>query len=197
MRIAAAWSWRLLLVLALVAALVYIVIELRLVVIPLLVSTLLAALLVPFVQFLQRHRWPKWLAITVAELALIGVVAGLVVLVVSQVRAGFPDLQRQSLVAWEEFKNFLLESPLHLTDAQITQYADQVGQSIQQDSQVWVSGALSVGSSAGHFLAGLLLTLFTTLFILIDGKGMWRWLVGLFPRRGLPSTDPAVPDGGR
>ena len=189
MRIAAAWSWRLLLVLALVAALVYIVIELRLVVIPLLVSTLLAALLVPFVQFLQRHRWPKWLAITVAELALIGVVAGLVVLVVSQVRAGFPDLQRQSLVAWEEFKNFLLESPLHLTDAQITQYADQVGQSIQQDSQVWVSGALSVGSSAGHFLAGLLLTLFTTLFILIDGKGMWRWLVGLFPRRARAAVD--------
>jgi putative heme transporter len=189
MRIAAAWSWRLLVVLSLVAVLVYIVIELRLVIIPLLVSTLLAALLVPFAQFLQRHRWPKWLAVAVAELGLIGVVTGLVVLVVSQVRAGFPDLQLQSLAAWEQFKNFLLESPLHLTDAQITQYADQVWQSVQQDSQVWVSGALSVGSSAGHFLAGLLLTLFTTLFILIDGRGMWAWVVRLFPRRARAAVD--------
>ncbi|GAB3037019.1 AI-2E family transporter [Parafrigoribacterium mesophilum] len=188
-RIAAAWSWRLLLILAVLAVLIYIVIQLRLIVIPLLVSTLLAALLVPFVQFLRRHRWPKWLAVTLAELGLIGVVSALVFLVVAQVRAGFPDLQVQSVQAWEQFKQFLLESPLHLTDSQITQYADQVWNSVQQDSQVWVSGALSVGSSAGHFLAGLLLTLFTTLFILIDGRGMWEWTVRLFPKRARVAVD--------
>jgi predicted PurR-regulated permease PerM len=188
-RIAAAWSWRLLVILAVLAALVFIIIQLRLIVIPLLVSTLLAALLVPFVQFLRRHRWPKWLAVTLAELGLIGVVTALVFLVVAQVRAGFPDLQVQSVAAWEQFKRFLLESPLHLTDAQITQYANQIWSSVQQDSQVWVSGALSVGSSAGHFLAGLLLTLFTTLFILIDGHGMWAWTVRLFPKRARVAVD--------
>jgi putative heme transporter len=188
-RIAAAWSWRLLVILAVLAVLIFIIIQLRLIVIPLLVSTLLAALLVPFVQFLERHRWPKWLAVALAELGLIGVVSALIFLVIAQVRAGFPDLQVQSVRAWEQFKQFLLESPLHLTDAQITQYADQVWRSAQQDSQVWVSGALSVGSSAGHFLAGLLLTLFTTLFILIDGRGMWAWTVRLFPRRARVAVD--------
>jgi putative heme transporter len=188
-RIAAAWSWRVLAILAVIAVLVFIIIQLRLIVIPLLVSTLLAALLVPFVQFLRRHRWPKWLAVTLAELGLIGIVTALVFLVVAQVRAGFPDLQVQSVAAWEQFKQFLLESPLHLTDAQITQYADQIWSSVQQDSQVWVSGALSVGSSAGHFLAGLLLMLFTTLFILIDGHGMWAWTVRLFPRRARVAVD--------
>jgi putative heme transporter len=188
-RIAAAWSWRVLAILAVIAVLIFIIIQLRLIVIPLLVSTLLAALLVPFVQFLRRHRWPKWLAVTLAELGLIGIVTALVFLVVAQVRAGFPDLQVQSVAAWEQFKQFLLESPLHLTDAQITQYADQIWSSVQQDSQVWVSGALSVGSSAGHFLAGLLLTLFTTLFILIDGHGMWAWTVRLFPRRARVAVD--------
>lgn len=189
MRIAAAWSWRLLAILAVLAAFIFIVIQLRLIVIPLLVATLLAALLVPFVQFLRRHRWPKWVAVMLAELGLIGVVTALVVLVVAQVRAGFPDLQVQSVAAWEQFKRFLLESPLHLTDAQITAYTDQIGKSVQQDSQVWVTGALTVGSSAGHFLAGLLLTLFTTLFILIDGRGMWEWTVRLFPRRARVAVD--------
>jgi predicted PurR-regulated permease PerM len=188
-RIAAAWSWRVLAILAVIAVLIFIVIQLRLIVIPLLVATLLAALLVPFVQFLRRHRWPKWLAVMLAELGLIGVVTALVFLVVAQVRAGFPDLQVQSVAAWEQFKQFLLESPLHLTDSQITAYADQIWNSVQQDSQVWVTGALTVGSSAGHFLAGLLLTLFTTLFILIDGRGMWEWTVRLFPKRARVAVD--------
>ena len=191
MLIAGAWSWRILAISAVIAVVVFLVIQLRLIVIPLMVSTLLAALLVPFSEFLQRHRWPKWLAVTIAEISLIGVVTGLVVLIVTQIRSGFPDLQRQSVMAWEQFKQFLLESPLHLTDDQITQYGDQLVRSIQEDSQAWITGALSVGSTAGHFLAGLLLTLFTTLFILIDGKNIWNWVVRLFPRKARRAVDGA------
>ena len=50
---------------------------------------------------------------------------------------------------------------------------------------------MSVGTTAGHVLAGFLLTLFATLFFLIDGKGVWRWIVGLFPRRSRPAVDGA------
>jgi predicted PurR-regulated permease PerM len=32
-------------------------------------------------------------------------------------------------------------------------------------------------------LTGTLLTLFATLFIVIDGRGIWSWIVRLFPRR--------------
>lgn len=189
MVIASAWSWRILVLAGAIALFVYLVIQLRLIVIPLLVALLLAALLVPFVQLLQRHRWPKWLAVTVAELGLIGVVTGLVYLVVWQVRAGLPDLQRQSVTAWENLKDFLLESPLHLTDTQINAFGDQIWTSIQRDSEVWVSGALSVGSTAGHLLTGVLLVLFITLFILIDGDRIWAWLIRLFPRKARPALN--------
>lgn len=188
-RIAGAWSWRILVIVGVIAVIIFLIVQLRLIVIPLMVSTLLAALLVPFVQFLQRHRWPKWLAVALAEVGLIGVLTGLVVVIVAQIRVGFPNLQQQTVIAWDQFKRFLLESPLHLTDTQITQYGDQLWQSIQRDNQVWISGALSVGSSAGHFLAGLLLTLFTTLFILIDGTGIWNWIVRLFPRTARAAVD--------
>jgi predicted PurR-regulated permease PerM len=62
-------------------------------------------------------------------------------------------------------------------------YVRNLVDSIQADSGVLVGGALSLGSSLGHILAGLLLTLFAALFILIDGGGIWRWVVHLFPRR--------------
>src|SRR5690554_4026352 len=126
MIIAGAWSWRILALAGVVALFIFLIMQLSLIVIPLLISILLAALLVPLVQGLQRIRWPKWLAVTVAELGLLGVVGGLIYLVVWQVRAGLPGLQEQSALAWEEFKQFLLESPLHLSGDQINEFGEQI-----------------------------------------------------------------------
>lgn len=183
LRIAGAYSWRILLVVGVVAVVIFLISQLRDIVVPFMVSILVAALLVPLVNWLVRHRWPKPLAIAVAMLGTLAVVSGLIFVIVSQIRSGYPDLQRRSIAAFDNFKEFLATSPLQLDDAQIQGYIDQAFRAIQQDSQVLISGALSVGSTAGHVLAGLLLVIFATLFILIDGKGIWAWVVGLFPRR--------------
>jgi predicted PurR-regulated permease PerM len=188
-RIAGAWSWRLLAILAVIAVFIFLISLLREIVIPFMVAILLAALLVPFVQFLLRHRWPKWLAVALAEIGLLAIVAGLVVLVVFQIRSGFPDLQRQSIEAYDDFTKYLLDSPLHLTEKDINAYVGQAWAAIQKDGQSLFSGAVSVGSSAGRFLAGVLLTLFATLFMLIDGKGIWGWFVRLFPRKARQAVD--------
>lgn len=190
-RIASAWSWRILVIAGVIALFIFLLAQLREIVIPFMVAILLAALLVPFVKFLQRHGWPKWTAVALAEIGLLVVVAGLVVLVVFQVRSGFPDLQAQTIKAYDNFKEYLLQSPLHLTDQDISGYFDQALAAIQKDSQSLLSGALSVGSSAGHIAAGALLTLFATLFMLIDGKGIWGWVTRLFPRKARPAIDGA------
>lgn len=191
MRLAAAWSWRLLLVVAVVAVAVFLVIQLRLIIIPLLVAVLLGALLVPFSQFLQRHHWPKWLSVAVSMLSALAVVGGLLTLGIWQIVRGSDELAAQSLVAWEQFKAQLLAGPLHLTEEQVNEWVAQAVAAVQQDMGAIWSGALSVGSSLGHFLAGLLLALFATLFILIDGRGIWNWIVGIFPRRGRAAVDGA------
>ena len=188
-RIAGAWSWRALVIAAVVALFIYLVITLREIVVPFMVAILLAALLVPLVKFLVRHRWPKWLAVALAEIGIIAVVAGLVLLVVLQVRSGFPDLQKQSIEAYANFKQYLLASPLHLTESDINGYLGQVGAALQKDSRVLVTGAVTFGATAGHVLAGMLLTLFATLFMLIDGKGIWAWVVRLFPKKARLAVD--------
>lgn len=184
MQIAGAWSWRILAVVGVAAVVIFLVTQLRLVVIPLMVAVLVAALLVPFSQWLQKHRWPKWLAIALSEVGLLVIVAGLVTLFVTQIVSGFPSLQEQTLARYADLKVWLLDSPLHLTESQINDSFAQAWASIQQDSGWLVSGAVSVGSGLGHFLTGFLLVLFATLFILIDGRGIWNWIVRLFPRRG-------------
>jgi len=191
MRMAAAWSWRLLLVGGVLAVVIFLIIQLRLVVIPILVAVLVGALLVPFSGMLQRHRWPKWSAVTVAMLTLLVVVAGLLTLGISQIVRGSADLAAQSLVAWNDFREWLLEGPFHVTDTQLNDFVDQVLVSAQDDGGSLLTGALSVGSTLGHFLAGMLLTLFATLFILIDGRSIWNWIVGIFPRRARAAFDDA------
>ena len=190
-RLAAAWSWRLLLVGGVIAVVIFLIIQLRLIVIPVLVAVLLGALLVPFSGFLQRHGWPKWLGVTVAMLSALAVVGGLLTLGITQIVRGADELAAQSLVAWDDFRAWLLEGPLHITEQQLNDFVDQIITSAQQDSGVLVSGALSVGSTLGHFLAGMLLAIFATLFILIDGRGIWNWIVGIFPRRARAAVDGA------
>ncbi|PWC02942.1 AI-2E family transporter [Agromyces badenianii] len=190
-QLAAGWSWRLLLIGGVLAVVVFLIIQLRLIVIPILVAVLIGALLVPFSSFLQRHRWPKWLAVTTAMLSALVVVGGLLTLGITQIVRGSDELAAQSLVAWDRFREWLLEGPFHITETQLNDWVAQIVESVQQDSGLLVSGALSLSSSLGHFLAGMLLALFATLFILIDGRGIWNWIVGIFPRRGRVAIDHA------
>lgn len=191
LRIAGAYSWRFLVIAGVVGLIIFLVSEFRYIVIPFMVAVLVGSLLVPLVSLLVRHRWPKGVAVAVAMLGTLAIVSGLVFVIVAQIRSGFPDLQERSLAAYEEFKDYLLTSPLQLTESQINEYVGQALAAVQADSSVLVSGALSVGSTAGHVLAGILLALFATLFILIDGRGIWRWIVRLFPRTARPAVDGA------
>ena len=189
LKIAAAYSWRILLVLGVLAVFVFVFIQFRYIAIPFMISILVGALLVPFVQWLQRHRWPKWLAVALAMVGTIAIVTGLIVVVVAQIRSGFPDLQERSLAAFQDFRDWLVTSPFAIDDVEFDAWIASIVEAVQRDSQALINGALSVGSTAGHVLAGLLLTLFATLFILIDGKGIWAWIVRLFPRRARPAVD--------
>lgn len=182
MRVAAAWSWRILVVLGLIAVIGFLIVQLRYVVIPFFIGLLLAALLVPFSNWLQRKGWPKWLAVAVNEVAVIAVVGGLITLIVFQVRAGFPALQERTLERYEELKDFLAQPPFEISQTDIQGYVDTFFASFSDNLSSLIDPALEIGSLGGHILAGLLLTLFTTLFLLIDGRRIWQWIAKLFPR---------------
>jgi predicted PurR-regulated permease PerM len=190
-RLAGAWSWRLLVIGAVIAVAIFLIVQLRLIVVPVLIAVLLAALLVPFKDFLIRHRWPSWLAIVTTLLTLIVVVGGLFYLAIWQVTRQSHALQTQSVAAFDQFRAWLTTGPLGLTADQIDSAFQSIWTSIQQDSQVFISGALSIGSTLGHVLTGALLTLFSVLFILIDGRSIWGWIVRIFPKNARSAVDGA------
>ena len=189
--IAGQWAWRLLAVAAGLALFGFIVAQLKDIVVPLLIAVLVASLLVPLVNFLTRHKWPRGLAVALAMVLALGIIAGLIFLVVSQIRAGSAGIADRVTVAYGDLTTFLAQPPLEINEADINGYIDQAMKAFQADSGVFFSGALSVGTTGIHAVTGFLLVIFSTLFILIDGKGIWGWVVRLFPRRARRAVDGA------
>ena len=196
MRTAAAWAWRFLALAGAIWVLVFLIIQFRLLVIPLLIGVLLAALLVPYANWLARRlRFPKWLAITAAMLTLVGVVTALVWLVVAEVRAGWPSLRDRSVEAFDEFLVWL-STTFGVSADEVTEWLDVVlGELDFSTDGPLVSGALSVGTTAAEILAGTVLVLFSLLFFVIDGRGIWGFVVRLFPRRARVAVDGAARAG--
>ena len=181
-KVASEWSWRLLVIAALASVVIWLVIIFNEIVVAILVALLVTALLQPTVAGLMRHRWPKWLAILVGLSLVVVVVGGLVFLVVWQVRAGLPQLERESVAAYDNLRNFLRQPPWVVSDQQLDQFLKAITDYFRKDSSILVGGAVRVGSTTGHLLTGAVIAIFATIFLLIDGKGIWHWITRLFPR---------------
>ena len=195
LKVATAYSWRFLVVATAIGVAVWLIIQLKLLVIPLLIAILVTALLWPVFTWMLRHRVPRWLAIVISVLGTLAIVAGLLWLVIWQVTRQWSSVQERTVEAMERFRQYLIDGPLHLTSAQIDDLLTQAGALIQEQAQLLWSGAIALGSTLGHVAVGALLALFILLTLLADGGGIWRWTTRLFPERARPAVDGAARSG--
>ncbi|WP_350270435.1 AI-2E family transporter [Brevibacterium sp. CBA3109] len=161
----------------------FIAFQLAEIVIPFLAGLILSALLVPMSSFLQRHRWPKWLAVITVWVIVLGALAGLIFLIVYQVKNELSAIQDQVGVSLEAGQKFLASEPFGLTDQKVNDFIASSGQWLKDHAAGLQSGAAEVGATAAHIVEGILIVLFVTLFALIDGRGIWSWAVHIWPAK--------------
>lgn len=191
MRVAAAWSWRLIIVALAFAGFLWLIVQVRLIVIPVLIAILLTALLTPVVHWFERHGAPKWLGVVVALASFVAAVWVLVTLIVSQLRSGLDDLSARSAAVWQDTLAWVEHNSLGFTAEQIDGFVAQLMKTVEANqSGIW-NGALGVATSATQFIAGILLTLFSLIFMLIDGKRIWYWVLGFLPAKAHAPVDAA------
>ncbi|MDR2722128.1 MAG: AI-2E family transporter [Cellulomonadaceae bacterium] len=205
-RAAAGWSWRLLLIGALIAAIGWLFAYLMTIIVPVAIALLVTVLLAPLHGFL-RHRahLPNALAVAVAVIGLLAVVGGLIFVAGHQLYVGFSQLTDQAIAGINEVRRWLADGPLGIDNDQLNTYWQQVQSAVTGGTglSTIATGALGVAATAGHVLVGILITIFCTIFFLGDGKTIWTWLVRLLPtnvrevthqagRRGLASLSAYV-----
>ncbi|WP_320069199.1 AI-2E family transporter [Micromonospora sp. RTGN7] len=181
LRIAAAWSWRLIVIGVVFWALLRIVADISIVVIPLAIALLLSALLAPAVGWLLRARFPRSLATAVVLVGGLAGVIGTLTLVVNEFIQGVPELSKKSSEGVRQIQNWLKTGPLHLSDSQLNQYIDEAQAWINNNTEKFTSGAVSTAATLAELLTGIVLVLFATFFFLRDGSRIWRFVVRLLP----------------
>ncbi|WP_423817363.1 AI-2E family transporter [Saccharopolyspora rectivirgula] len=182
LRVSAAVSWRFLVICGAIFVLGQIISRLFVVVIPVAIALLLAALLGPAVGFLARHGVPRALATVVVMVGGLAAVGSVLTFVINAFIQGFPDLQQQVIRSINTLREQLATGPLHLTDQQLGQYLDQAQQWLQRNQAQITSWSLATATTFGNFLTGLLLALFTLIFFLYDGRRLWLFLIKLAPK---------------
>jgi predicted PurR-regulated permease PerM len=181
------WSWRLLLIAAAIAVGLFLVAQLSFLVIPLFVAVLLAALAAPVSIALRKLRFPRWLATITTLVVFLVVVGGLVYLVVNEVVRGWESLQARTILAYDDFVQYLLDSPLQVKESQLNEWVTALATEFNIDSSWILSGALSVTSSVGSWLVGAGIAIFALIFFIHDGARIWEYVVSWFPALARPA----------
>ena len=181
------WSWRLLLIAAAITLGLFVVAQLSFLIIPLFIAVLLAALVAPVSVGLRKLRFPRWLATLTTVIVFLAAVGGLFYLVINEVIRGWESLQARTILAYDDFVQYLLDSPLQVTEAQLNEWVTALATEFNIDSSWILSGALSVTSSVGSWLVGAGIAIFALIFFIHDGARIWEYVVSWFPKLARPA----------
>jgi len=189
LRIAAAWSWRLIVVGAVAYVVLLLVDRFMILVAPLMIGLLLAGLLAPALRWVLKLRLNRTLATFVVLVAGLAAVGGTLTLVVNQFRAGLDDLIDSAEAGIRELNRWLREGPLHFTDADFEHLLREGQAWLGRNQEGLTQGALGAASATAQAITGIILALVATFFFLRDGGRIWRFLVGILPP---PARAPAA-----
>ncbi|WP_051342064.1 AI-2E family transporter [Pseudonocardia spinosispora] len=183
LRVASEICARFLVIAVALAAVIFILIELRIVVIPVAIALLIAALLAPLVNSAMTHaKLPRGIAtglVLVGGMALFGAVMSFVI---NAFIAGLPDLQAKLVQSYEiTIKPLLAGKPLRIPLAKLNDLPGELQRSLAANADAITTGALTTAATLSEVVSALLLGLFVLIFFLYDGSQIWHFLL-----RGIP-----------
>jgi predicted PurR-regulated permease PerM len=191
LQVSAALSWRLLVVVAALYVIGTVVGYLAAVVVPVAIALLLAALLAPAVNHLVRRKVPRGLATVLVLIGGLVVLGGVLTFVIITFINGLPALLVQLSASVDTIGTWLTTGPLHLSDIQLRGVLDRLVATLNANQAGITSGALTTAATVGETLTQMLLVLFTLIFLLHDGAGIWQFLIQAAPSRVRSRVDVA------
>lgn len=178
---AAAWSWRILVIVAAVGVIGMIAAELKVVLVPLAIAAILAALLTPVVNWMTRHHIPHGVSVAITILGGIGTVAGVLTLVVNAFIDGAPALANNVTAAVDGAKAWMANGPLHLDPSRLPEITGRVTSAMHDNQSALTGHAMHGAHTATEIVAGAAVTLFALIFFLLDGRKIWEFLLRAVP----------------
>jgi putative heme transporter len=178
---AAAWSWRLLVVLFVLVALVLLLRRLSLVALPILVALVLATLCVPPARRLERRGFPRALAAGVVVVGGIAVLGAAIAALVPPFTNQVGDLQPTLADAFERIFTLVEATPLNYDRDDLADLFAQLGQQIGGDNGQVAEQVAAGAILVVEFVTGLVLSLVLLFFMVKDGEQITGWILARTP----------------
>ena len=194
-RTAAGWAWRVLLFAALVWGLSWLLAEFSGVSVPLAIAFLLTALMSPLAHRLKTWNWHPLLSAAACLLVMVLIIVGIGWGIGSTAAKQAPALVDQTVAGFNQLVQWLANGPLGIDQTQMDQWMQSLTASISESRELLAGYAARIGTSVGHFFAGVAIALIATFFFLAEGQQLWGTTVRLLPERYQDSTDKAAERG--
>lgn len=194
LQIAASWAWRVVAVAVMLWGLAWVVRYLSEVLVPLAVSVLLAAMIIPFTNRLNRWGLPRAAAAGISVIGGLALISGALTLIGTQIAGQASSLATSVVAGFNQLADWLQNGPLRLNQSWFT--LDDWVRRIQRflvDSQgaiaTWAS---EIGAQVGHFLAGFAIVLFSLFYFLYQGSAIFAFLMKFVPGAARSRVDRAA-----
>lgn len=162
-------------VLLLAVALIFALINLKVVVIPVIIALILASALHPLIAFMRKRGVPSIVATWVALVLAIVVIGGVITLIVFAVQNQWPSLVKSAEDGVNQVQNWLQTTNLPIDQAHL-QDLQKTATDFLTSSQ-FGSGALAGVTVVGEIATAVALGVVVLFFFLKDGPEMWAFLI--------------------
>jgi putative heme transporter len=164
-------------VLAAAGLVLYLLILLKVIVVPVIVALFLATLLVPLVNWLQARGWKHLAAVLAvfggAVLLIAAIIAGFIPLIGNELET----LRQRADEGVAEVQRYIASRPFGLSQADLNRYLDQARERFTENSSGLTRGAVQGATLVGEVITGLILSLFLTFFFVKDSERFTRWIL--------------------
>lgn len=178
LRTLAAVGWRVLVVVAVAALVLWLAARLYLATAPVLIAGFLATVAVPAARWMERLRMPRLPAAAVTVLGGVIVSLGLIGAAVPLFASQMSQLGEQARQGWESILQWLQDSPVPVSADQLRQLVDRATQEAR--------GRILTGALTGVTLVGEALTIFVLSVVLLfffvkDSETIVGWMLRQVP----------------
>jgi predicted PurR-regulated permease PerM len=172
-------SWRLIGIGIVAVACLWLLMRIRAVVIPLFVAVLLARALAPISEWLRRRRWRPGLAAAAAMLVFFLAIVALATAITPALADEADSLGPTITAALDEIEDWLVDdAPFDISRETVDNLRERIGQRVDRLLEENDGSVLEGAALAAEIIAGLILALLLTFFILRDGSRFETWVIG-------------------
>jgi predicted PurR-regulated permease PerM len=174
-----AYSWRLIGIGVVAVAALWLLNRMRAVVVPIVVALFLSRALAPVSEWLRRHRWRPGLAAAAAMLALFVVLAGVSAAIAPSLADETESLGPTLTEAIDDVEDWIVEdAPFNVSRETVDRLRERTGERFDALLRQSDGAVLESATVVAEAIAGLILALLLTFFMLRDGARFATWAIG-------------------